>query len=447
MKSIIKKNKDHEKREATVRIKTTIPATLLQAIENELPQFKDKHGKLIAFAVKTYIEHCPYHVTPRYMLGHEKFSNFISFHQKLSKNYADLVTKKIFKEKKVMNGFVSRKDEICQFTVNKKEWNILAYLADLSPLLGKVGGNKNTLVIVALEFMLYYLQNPDKFPKLGKLLNLSGSKWNPNMVKTVKSLTEKRTKYKYLIDPFGGALGLTMNIEAENYIICDCDPNKINLYKCLKSRHFELIKALMDYDISKEHFKQLKNPKINWSHISKPNVKLVADFLFISIASCYSKYESVVSKLNPLTLIGRLNYICNYHERLKNAEIIETPTPDKLFEFLESLEDKLGEKTLKKSLITVDPPYLDTKGYPIWGTNITVTFDESDHTRLAEIVRNFKGTYLYFYRDNKFINNLFRNNKIYYTDVDVSSNHTGDTERILTNKKHKGMSKTHRLKS
>lgn len=94
------------------------------------------------------------------------------------------------------------------------------------------------------------------------LLNLLGTKWKNNMISTNRSLMFAN-KYTYIIDLFGGGLGLTMNITSQfkHLIINDFDVRKANLFLCLKNDPIRLICEILRFQYTEENFNIMKDQK------------------------------------------------------------------------------------------------------------------------------------------------------------------------------------------
>lgn len=94
----------------------------------------------------------------------------------------------------------------------------------------------------------------------------------------------------YFVDSFCGALGLTMNIQADHYIINDFDKNKANLYFWIKFHPMKLIKILLEIDLDAEEFFKYKGHKAVLSQEGNdeliPDIREAAIYLFRT--SCYA---------------------------------------------------------------------------------------------------------------------------------------------------------------
>lgn len=82
------------------------------------------------------------------------------------------------------------------------------------------------------------------------------------MISTNRSLMFAN-KYTYIIDLFGGGLGLTMNITSQfkHLIINDFDVRKANLFLCLKNDPIRLICEILRFQYTEENFNIMKDQK------------------------------------------------------------------------------------------------------------------------------------------------------------------------------------------
>lgn len=247
-------------------------------------------------------------------------------------------------------------------------------------------------------------------------------------------------KYTYIIDLFGGGLGLTMNITSQfkHLIINDFDVRKANLFLCLKNDPIRLICEILRFQYTEENFNIMKDQKYtvekNDIDSNKYNIFEAVRFLFLSafsyMSDCKSFYKSK-SRFSKLKLIKRVSCIPIYNERLQKATILN----EDALTILHNLGEYIPPKNQASSLIIADPPYYETVQYPKGNDTKPTTFKLDLHKELINLLFRFEGKYVYYYRNNDTINKIFfekakqlKNNEIrpcnkckdvYYINVDI----------------------------
>lgn len=438
----------------TIRRKTTISGVLLDAVRGNRKNLS--YSKILEEATVTYVTIGTIRIKPCFIIQEltAKRRNLLGLYSKLEYRYRRLakLKKKDIPEFDIHN---SKKDVTCSFTVDAKTLKQLEYLTDLSPLTGKKT-NLNEQVTFALEFMLYYRIMPTSLSyKRDRLLSLNGNKWDKNMIASNIALTEKK-HISYFVDTFCGALGLTMNINADHYIINDYDMNKVNLYLCVKHHHMELIKQLLEMDLTDKHFSGLigHTPIIKRDSEGQiiPDPEEAAIYLFRSSCCCRDTVNSYRKSSSPRTVLKRIDSIFFYYEKLKDATILNMNA----FELLENIRDYIPQEYLYSSVVATDPPYLDTKDYNMYNDNAVNKNGEKErertfsnsiefHIKLSLLIKSFGGSYLYYYRDHPEVNDVFRDKDTYYLDLELSRGNGKEKnikERILTNIRNLGLPNT-----
>ena len=210
-------------------------------------------------------------------------------------------------------------------------------------------------------------------------LRVPGSKRNKRMQKAIAEALNLRY-YGASIEPCGGALEIHLNFKAaDTEIVCDIDPDKIDLYKVLQAHHKTFVKRALALQIDSATFSMMKE--------SEPtnNIDKAVRFFYLNLNSARNTGET----FDGITLRTYWNAIAAtyaLHARLQNTQIHKRD----IFKTLSNRNLPAG-----KTLLLVDPPYLKTKAYR---QNLTSNDHSSLATRLLNLCR--KGTFdlVYFCR-------------------------------------------------
>lgn len=398
--------------------------------------------------IEHYLTYCPHDFMPRFFFdkkGDTIFSDlalnnkYINHFQKKQKKASGIGTDFIDINYFLTKGIPTHK---ITFSVPDYLLETLLYVCTPKSENNKLFTSQAKALTYAIVFYIYDSYKPFFRTHKGMdihLLNLLGTKWKNNMISTNRSLMFAN-KYTYIIDLFGGGLGLTMNITSQfkHLIINDFDVRKANLFLCLKNDPIRLICEILRFQYTEENFNIMKDQKYtvekNDIDSNKYNIFEAVRFLFLSafsyMSDCKSFYKSK-SRFSKLKLIKRVSCIPIYNERLQKATILN----EDALTILHNLGEYIPPKNQASSLIIADPPYYETVQYPKGNDTKPTTFKLDLHKELINLLFRFEGKYVYYYRNNDTINKIFfekakqlKNNEIrpcnkckdvYYINVDI----------------------------
>lgn len=229
----------------------------------------------------------------------------------------------------------------------------------------------------AVTLIMIDLLTQDSLPR--HVLRIPGSKRDKRMLDAITEALDKR-HYDTSIEPCGGALEIHLNLDvADTEIVCDIDPDKIDLYKVLQAHHKTFVKRALALQIDSATFNMMKE--------SEPtnNIDKAVRFFYLNLNSARNTGET----FDGITLRTYWNAIAAtyaLHARLQNTQIHKRD----IFKTLSNRNLPDG-----RTLLLVDPPYLKTKAYR---QNLTSNDHSSLATRLLNLCR--KGTFdlVYFCR-------------------------------------------------
>lgn len=398
--------------------------------------------------IEHYLTYCPHDFMPRFFFdkkGDTIFSDlalnnkYINHFQKKQKKASGIGTDFIDINYFLTKGIPTHK---ITFSVPDYLLETLLYVCTPKSENNKLFTSQAKALTYAIVFYIYDSYKPFSRTHKGMdihLLNLLGTKWKNNMISTNRSLMFAN-KYTYIIDLFGGGLGLTMNMTSQfkHLIINDFDVRKANLFLCLKNDPIRLICEILRFQYTEENFNIMKDQKYtvekNDIDSNKYNIFEAVRFLFLSafsyMSDCKSFYKSK-SRFSKLKLIKRVSCIPIYNERLQKATILN----EDALTILHNLGEYIPPKNQASSLIIADPPYYETVQYPKGNDTKPTTFKLDLHKELINLLFRFEGKYVYYYRNNDTINKIFfekakqlKNNEIrpcnkckdvYYINVDI----------------------------
>ena len=395
--------------------------------------------------IEHYLTYCPHDFMPRFFFdkkGDTIFSDlalnnkYINHFQKKQKKASGIGTDFIDINYFLTKGIPTHK---ITFSVPDYLLETLLYVCTPKSENNKLFTSQAKALTYAIVFYIYDSYKPFSRTHKGMdihLLNLLGTKWKNNMISTNRSLMFAN-KYTYIIDLFGGGLGLTMNITSQfkHLIINDFDVRKANLFLCLKNDPIRLICEILRFQYTEENFNIMKDQKYtvekNDIDSNKYNIFEAVRFLFLSAFSYMSDCKSFYKSKSRFSKIKRVSCIPIYNERLQKATILN----EDALTILHNLGEYIPPKNQASSLIIADPPYYETVQYPKGNDTKPTTFKLDLHKELINLLFRFEGKYVYYYRNNDTINKIFfekakqlKNNEIrpcnkckdvYYINVDI----------------------------
>lgn len=436
----------------TIRTSTTVSKSLLEALRETSNKLGNRNdSKIIRKAIEMYIL-ATFTIKPLYLIikdnnnsknnnnNKKKINCTEDLYKELTRTYKEQF--KLKKNELTQVSFHNNEDKVrVAFTTSSCYLEILAAETDLSTIDNSYKNTLSQQIEFALEYLLYcYSSTEVSFLNYEKnpLFHLNGNKFDEVMRLKNEELSNNKTYY-CLVDAFAGALGLTMNINAKHYIVNDLDRDRVNLYLCVKHDPFELIKLLLNMDLSDTNFIALKNHNPVLSDDlseEKASYDEAAIYLFRTNRCCRDDLNSLSKSSSNLSVLKKIDSILFYHEKLKDATILNL----NVFTLLKDLDKYTSQKHFRSTLIVLDPPYYKTSGYEV--NNLeqknSTDFTESitPHESLLKSVTNFKGYFRYYYRNHPAINNLIDNysqTRNYQFTLNAKNQGKKINERILTN--------------
>lgn len=202
-------------------------------------------------------------------------------------------------------------------------------------------------------------------------LRLPGSKRDERMLEAIRRVLGNR-RYAASVEPCGGALEIHLNFKvADTEIVCDTDPDKINLYRVLQAHHKAFVTRALSCKIDSATFNMIKE--------SKPtnNIDKAVRFFYLNLTSARNG-KKTFKGMTPRTYWNAIAATYALHARLQNTQIHKR-----------DIFYTLSGKNLPdgRTLLLVDPPYLGTKAY-------SQNLSHSKHRKLATRLQNLcrKGT-------------------------------------------------------
>lgn len=263
-------------------------------------------------------------------------------------------------------------------------------------------------------------------------LRIPGSKRDERMLEAITKVLGNR-HYDTSVEPCGGALEIHLNFKvAETEIVCDTDPDKINLYRVMQTHHKAFVTRALSYQIDSATFSIMKNCKPTNS------IDKAVRFFYLNLTSARNSGETFKG-MTPRTYWNSLAVTYALHTRLLNTQIHKR-----------DIFYTLSGKNLPdgRTLLIVDPPYIKTKAYH-------QNLSRSKHRKLATRLQNLcrKGTFdlVYFCRITAghdkadpaqqakkelndvimkgLVDDLYYNHDLFFIDVPLDN---GVIERIIT---------------
>ena len=202
---------------------------------------------------------------------------------------------------------------------------------------------------------------------------------------------EKFDKY---IEVFGGAGWVLFYKDkyANTEVYNDINSELVNLFKCVKY-HPEAIEKEFELSLnSRQIFNEYKN---QIDCIGLTDIQRAARYLYLIKVSYGAKVSTYGNKPRDLS---NTEFLKDVRKRLSRV-VIE----NKSFEKIIASYDSEG------TLFYLDPPYHNTENMYDTGDFI---FNEEQHIKLRDILKNIKGKFVLSYNDDEFIRELYKDFKI-----------------------------------
>lgn len=192
-------------------------------------------------------------------------------------------------------------------------------------------------------------------------LRIPGSKRDKRMQEAITKVLGNR-HYDASVEPCGGALEIHLNFKvADTEIVCDIDPEKVNFYQIIQTHHQTFVARILSYPVNPATFNMIKE--------SKPANKIdkAVRYFYLTLHSTRNN-RTDYHKISLREYWNAIAATYALHARLQNTHIYQCD----LFKTLECKNLPEG-----RTLLIVDPPYLETKAY---SHNLTY----ADHCKLSK---------------------------------------------------------------
>lgn len=202
---------------------------------------------------------------------------------------------------------------------------------------------------------------------------------------------EKFDKY---VEVFGGAGWVLFYKDkyAKTEVYNDINSDLVNLFKCVKY-HPEAIEKELELSLnSRQIFNEYRN---QMDCIGLTDIQRAVRYLYLIKSSYGARVSTYGSKPRD---ISNTEFLKDIRKRLSKV-VIE----NKSFEKIISAYDNEG------TLFYLDPPYHNTENMYDTGDFI---FDEEQHIKLRDILKDIKGKFVLSYNDDEFIRELYKDFKI-----------------------------------
>lgn len=261
-------------------------------------------------------------------------------------------------------------------------------------------------------------------------------------------------------EPFTGTSNVFFHLNSmfNKYSLNDLNTRTVNFLKVLRDNPTNLKLRLLNLELTKDKFNELKNYEVFVNDADNTNEVVDIDD---AVAFFYTRYMSL--RGNEKTFYSARsesnNAIANYRETVNRITALSEKlanvniTSIDAFKFIKK---QLGNPNL---LLYVDSPYPYTEDYYNFidkktGKKVKIQFN---HKKLAELLLKFTGQFVYScrltfsigkkskgYPDNEMVRTidiLYKNKDFYYKDVHLKGPAKGQIERIITNFDFEGATK------
>jgi len=199
----------------------------------------------------------------------------------------------------------------------------------------------------------------------------------------VKRFPEKFDKY---VEVFGGAAWVLFYKEKSEYeVYNDLNGDLVNLFKCVKFHLPELKRELSGGINSRQLFNEMRE---SLNFIGLTDIQRAARFFIIIKTSYGSKGHHFGCKSRNYD--GMIDYFDKVRERLGNV-IIENMSFEKIIERYDKND----------VLFYLDPPYYGSEKY------YQAEFSEDNHIKLAEMLKEVRGSFILSYNDCDYVRKLY----------------------------------------
>lgn len=220
-------------------------------------------------------------------------------------------------------------------------------------------------------------------------------KWAGGKTQMLSDLTERMPKsYGKYIEPFFGGGALFFDIQPDNAVIADSNPELINMYTQVANNVENVIRYLSCYRNEKDIFYKVRT--LDWTKLSP--ARAAARTLYLN-KTCFNGLYRVNKKGQFNTPFGRYKNpkICDQEHLLKASEILKKATI-----ICGDYLDVLDRYAQKGDFVFLDPPYIPISKNSDFKRYTKEQFYDDDQKRLAKEVKRLyeKGCYVILTNSN-----------------------------------------------
>lgn len=260
----------------------------------------------------------------------------------------------------------------------------------------------------------------EKCSTIGPILKWAGGK-TQLLPEILPRIPENYNRY---IEPFVGGGALFFQLQYENSVIADSNPELINLYEQIAEHCEEVLILLKKYENNEEMYYQVR--AVDWTTISK--AEAAARMLYLN-HTCFNGLYRLNKKGQFNTPFGKYKNptICN-EEKLRTAsELLK-----KAIIVCGDFGDVLVKYAEKDDFIFLDPPYIPISDNADFKRYTKEQFYEEDQKNLADIVHKLvsKGCKIMLTNSNHpLVRELYGDYKIEVIQTKRNINSRGDKRK------------------
>ena len=211
------------------------------------------------------------------------------------------------------------------------------------------------------------------------------------------------SKFNKYYEPFIGGGAVFFDLMPKNYLISDSNPELINVYKTISTKHTDVIKELSKAQNTKEYFYKVRELKFE----DLDRIKAAARTIYLN-RTCFNGLFRVNKKGQfnvPYGNYKNPNFI--QKEKLLAASKLLKSTKIKCMSF-----EKLQRFEISRNdFIFFDPPYVPLEGYADFKRYTKEQFHYDSQEKLAELFKSLasKGVRLILTNSNTdIVHNLYK---------------------------------------
>lgn len=248
-------------------------------------------------------------------------------------------------------------------------------------------------------------------------------KWAGGKFKLIDRLTDRLPKGKRLVEPFVGSAVLFLNLDYEEYLLCDINPDLINLYNFIKADTEQFIKD------AKEYFIPENNERV----------------VFLQLRDEFNDTTDSYKKALLFIYLNRhcFNGLCRYNKKGRFNVSFGTYTkpyfPEEEIRYFgkrsekatfkcQSFAETFAELT-EGDVVYNDPPYVPASATANFTSYNTEGFTDVDQTNLALLAHGAKVPIVISNHDNDITRDLYDGMEIESFPVSRTISCVGDNRK------------------